>query len=137
VLIRSLRSPMREKLSMKLAVHESCHENRNADSNKQLQLLQNILDEPPRPLSSIKRQEPCCGCSGSMSETHPDIARNAATALLERAGLAGFEFVLSLSPSCAQHLREAAADRPDLPNTVDIVDLLEQCLRENHGSWGK
>ena len=131
VLIRSLRSPVDDKLKLNLVIHESCHENRGLKRNKHLHLLRNLLRDPAPSLSEIPRQEPCCGCSGGMDKTSPEIASNAAKTFLERVQIAGFDTVLSLAPSCARHLR--TAHTPGLPETINIVELLELFVREQDG----
>jgi Fe-S oxidoreductase len=124
VLLRSIRSPLKQKLTMKVALHKSCHLNLQLQNAKLPRaLFDSLFTEPPVLLSQEGRLELCCGFSGGMAQTNPDVAEGAAKTLLNQAKALECDVVLSFSPSCAEHLRKASEGK-DLPEAMDLVDLL-------------
>jgi Fe-S oxidoreductase len=129
VLLRSVRGPLKRKLDLKVAVLKSCHLNLTLQKAKMPRaLFDSLFKEPPILLSEEGNMELCCGFGGGMAQAHPETAQGAARTLLNQAKVLECDAILSLSPSCAAHLKSAQIEG-EHPEAIDLVDVLLRALK--------
>ena len=129
VLTRSLRSPSRKKLPEVVSLHKSCHIARHLQQPIMPECLTDgfVVARTQENVFSGSHEQ-CCGHAGGFSQWAEDHSLRAGEVLLEEASSSGADQVLSLAPSCANHLRRARAGRTDLPDIIDIIEFTQKAL---------
>jgi Fe-S oxidoreductase len=132
VLAQAVRTPFPKRLPLRVVLLESCHLARYLGRPKPpLRALSALLEEAPLNFGCQGEESRCCGQSGGLAESAPEIAAEAGRSLLREASMLGGDAVLCLAPACALHLEQARAEDPELPEAIDLAQLIERALELN------
>lgn len=132
VLAQAVRAPLPKRLPLRVVLLESCHLSRYLGRPRPpLRALSALLEEPPLSFGCHGEESRCCGQSGGLAETAPEIAAEAGRVLLREALMLEADAVLCCAPACAQHLEKARAGDPELPEALDFAELLRRALELN------
>jgi len=111
-----------QRLPGRFAYHDGCHLARHlGGADVPREVLRRVLAEPLVELPYRREETLCCGGSGCLSTTAPDVARDMAVRVVELALEAGVRHLVSFSPECVASLRAVAGDRLWVEHGVSLV----------------
>jgi len=115
-----------EPLGMSLGYHDSCFLGRHLGQyDLPREVLIHINGMPPIELRHAREEAPCCGAGGGWDKTSPIHSKMAASEVMELAGDAGAETLVSACTTCSTHLSEHAGKDS---NVVDILTMIAKWL---------
>lgn len=120
-----------ERMTMKVAYHDSCHLVRNLQISADLprEILQRVLADGPLDLVRSGAETVCCGGTGCLPLTSPKTAAAAALDVVEQAIEVGAETLVSFSPECVASMRQSAEDAGHSLQVLHVLTLVNQALR--------
>lgn len=111
-----------ERVSGRIGYHDSCHLARHLElRDVPRQVLRRLLAGPLLELPLHGVETICCGGTGCMTETRPDIAHAMAEEVISWALEAGIDRLVSFSPECVASLRDAAGERLRVDHAVTLA----------------
>ncbi|MCB9733392.1 MAG: (Fe-S)-binding protein [Deltaproteobacteria bacterium] len=111
-----------ERIPGRIGYHDSCHLARHLGiRDVPRQVLRRLLEEPPVELPLKGAETLCCGGTGCLTETRPDVAAAMAEEVVRWALEVGLERLVSFSPECVASLRDAAGSRLRVDHAVTLA----------------
>lgn len=122
LLLQLLGSAVVQRISARVAYHDSCHLARHLDRVEvPRQVLRRVLTQPLVELASRGRETWCCGATGCLQTTAPETARQQALAVVALCHEAKVDRVVSFSPECIAALRAVAPPGLRIDHAVSLV----------------
>jgi len=109
--------------------HDPCHLGRELGVyNQPRQLLKLLPGVRLIELQHNRDHADCCGAGGVLPKTFPTIASQIGQRRLDDAKQVGAQLIVSTCPNCKQFLAKTRRDTPNLPEPLDLMELLVSAL---------
>ncbi len=131
-LIEEGKIEFKNNLDLTLTYHDPCHIGRYGDIYEApRKVLESIPGVTFNEMKRIKQNSMCCGSGGGVKSAYPEMALSVASKRLDEAKeVADASTVVSCCPFCEINLGEAAKARQDGTKVIDIMELVEQAMKE-------
>ncbi|HUK99314.1 MAG TPA: (Fe-S)-binding protein [Nitrospirota bacterium] len=123
------------EIQAKITYHDPCHLVRGMGVSKEPRQVLNAI--PGVELAEMKDANKCCGCGGTFSLTHYDIAREINDEKLDNAERTGAEILLTGCSGCRMHISDGLSQRNSKMRVMHTAEFIAQAYKAKRGKEGK